>query len=57
MFQGNAFARCRTCSRELFRDPKTNAWRGSRAEDHRQRELTLFGDLPVPERRARKSRH
>jgi len=56
MFQGNVFARCRTCSRELFRDPKTNVWRGSRADDHRPRELTLFGDMPVSEGRRRKSR-
>ena len=55
-FQGNVFARCKICSRELFRDPKNGVWRGSRPEDHRPRKLELFGDEGLPERRVGKSR-
>lgn len=55
-FEGNVFARCKVCSGELFRDPKTGKWRKSRPEDHRPRKLTLFGEEGTPERRVRGSR-
>jgi hypothetical protein len=56
VFEGNVFAKCKVCSRELFRDPKTGKWRGSRPEDHRPRKLVLTSDEGGPERRVRSSR-
>jgi hypothetical protein len=43
-FQGNSFARCKRCSLEIFRDPRGERWRVSRAADHRDRKLAIVSD-------------
>jgi hypothetical protein len=60
-FEGNLFAECKTCSRELFRDPARHVWRPATAEDRRPRKLALLGEEnsfadPNPDQSSRRRR-